>query len=166
MLILHSQAHSSDSNPNHFTPGQNGCAGRASFDAAHKIFGFLGTLLGHVELLAHRHSQVLLPRVAFNPFSPQPVPGITLAEVQDPPYSVCKGQKLGQKKPGHNHCIMENFQHMVEGTPADCFAEAFFSGRKHMETFFSERVNGNFLILSFSLYRAAISTQLWATTSC
>lgn len=93
MLILHSQAHSSS--PNCFTPGQSGSAGRALFDAAQKTFGFQDTLLGYVELLVHPHLQVLLLQASFNPFSSQSARVIAPAEVQNPPYSVCKGQRDG-----------------------------------------------------------------------
>ena len=62
-------------------------AGHA-FDAAQDTVGLLDcerTLLGHVELLINQHPQVLLLRVALNPFSAQPVVVLVIAltHVQD-----------------------------------------------------------------------------------
>lgn len=51
-------------------------AGHFSFDVAQDTVGFLGcrcTLLSHVELLIHEHTQVFLPRANFDPFFTQPV---------------------------------------------------------------------------------------------
>ncbi|PKU42315.1 rna-directed dna polymerase from mobile element jockey-like [Limosa lapponica baueri] len=63
-------------------------AGRNSFDAAQDAVVWLGcqhTMLAHVELLVHRHPQVLLLRAALNPFCTQPVfvSGIAMSQVQD-----------------------------------------------------------------------------------
>ena len=51
-------------------------AGHAAFHAAQDTVGLLGsecTLPGHAELLFNQHPQVLLLRVALNPFSAQTV---------------------------------------------------------------------------------------------
>ena len=63
-------------------------AGHAAFDAAEDTSGFLVrecTLTADVEFLIKQHSQVLLLRAAFNPFSARPifVLGIALTRVQD-----------------------------------------------------------------------------------
>ncbi|KAK4827472.1 hypothetical protein QYF61_018708 [Mycteria americana] len=75
------------------TPGgvsqeQSRAAVHASFDAAQDTVGWLGckhTLPGHVELLINQHPQVLLLRVALNPFSAQPMflLGIASTHVKD-----------------------------------------------------------------------------------
>jgi len=60
-------------------------AAHAAGDAAQGMVGLLGCqriLLGHVELLANQHSQVLLGRAALNPFIPQPVLILEVAATQ------------------------------------------------------------------------------------
>ena len=63
-------------------------AGHTSLDAAQDTVGLLGcerTLAAHVESFMNQDPQILLLRVALNPFSTQPVfvLGIALTQVQD-----------------------------------------------------------------------------------
>ena len=63
-------------------------AGYASFDAAQDTVGLLGckhTLVTCVQLCIHQYPQVLLSRVALNPFIPQPVliAGVAPTQMQD-----------------------------------------------------------------------------------
>lgn len=57
------------------------------FDTVQDMVGFLGylcTLLAHVELLAHQHCKIPLPRrAALDPFSAQPLFALGIVLVQD-----------------------------------------------------------------------------------
>ena len=63
-------------------------AGRASFDAAQDMVGFLGcegTSLVHIELPIHQYRQVLFSKAVLSPFIPQLVlvVEVTLTQMQD-----------------------------------------------------------------------------------
>lgn len=47
------------------------------------FFGYLCTLLAHVELLAHKHCKILLARAALDPFSAQPLCAFGIVLMQD-----------------------------------------------------------------------------------
>ena len=86
-------------------------------DAAQDVVGLLGcerTLVGHVQLFIHQHSQVLLGRVAFNPVIPQPVliPGVALTLMQD--------LALGLVDPHDVHTgpLLQLVQVLLDGIPS------------------------------------------------
>jgi len=92
-------------------------AGHTSLDAAQGTVGLLGcesTLPGHVKLFIHQYPQVLLLRVALNPFIHQPalIPGVASIQVQDLALGLVEPQEV------HIGPLLELVQVPLDGIPS------------------------------------------------